>query len=155
MMTKVDPSEESLNKFDQKQNSGSVKLIELPVITDPRGDLTFVEGNRHLPFTIRRVYYLYNVPVDAVRGGHAHRDLEQVIFALSGSFRMKVDDGKNKAEFTLRDPRKGLYINRLIWREMDSFSQGAVCMVLASLPYDEADYFRDYDDFINAVASAK
>lgn len=133
--------------------NGYVRLMDLPVISDPRGDLTFVEGDRHIPFAIKRVYYLYNVPVDSERGGHAHRELEQVVFALSGSFRMKIDDGAEKSEYWLRDPRKGLYISRLIWREMDSFSQGAVCMVLASKPYDEADYYRNYDDFL--VASRK
>ena len=131
--------------------SGSVRPIGLPVISDPRGDLTFIEGGNHVPFDIKRVYYLYNVPVDAERGGHAHRKLEQVVFALSGSFRIKIDDGEEKSDHWLRDPRKGLYINRLIWREMDSFSQGAVCMVLASEPYDEADYFRSYDDFVSEV----
>ena len=133
--------------------TGFVREIILPQIRDPRGDLTFVEGGNHIPFDIRRVYYLYNVPVDSERGGHAHRDLEQVVFALSGSFRMKIDDGRTKSEYWLRDPRKGLHISRLIWREMDAFSQGTVCMVLASLPYDEADYFRDYDDFLNAARS--
>lgn len=142
------PSDEAIRK------SGSMRLIELPVITDPRGDLTYVEGGRHLPFEIRRVYYLYNVPVDSVRGGHAHRDLQQVIFALSGSFRITVDDGRSRSEYLLRDPRRGLYIDRLIWREMDLFSQGAVCMVLASLPYDEADYYRNYQDFLQAVKDA-
>jgi hypothetical protein len=132
-------------------NSSFVREIALPQVHDPRGDLTFVEGGNHIPFQIARVYYLYNVPVDAERGGHAHKDLEQVIFALSGSFRVKVDDGTTKSEYWLRDPRKGLYINRLIWREMDSFSQGAVCMVLASQRYDEADYFRNYRDFLATV----
>ncbi len=127
------------------------RLIDLPVISDPRGDLTFIEGGRHVPFPIARVYYLYNVPVDAERGGHAHRELEQVIFALSGSFRIRVDDGRERAEHWLRDPRRGLYVSRLVWREMDSFSQGAVCMVLASRPYEEADYFRDYDAFLAAA----
>lgn len=130
---------------------GLVRPIDLPVISDPRGDLTFIEGGRNVPFDIKRVYYLYNVPVDSERGGHAHRELEQVIFALSGSFRIKVDDGTTKAEFWLRDPRKGLYINRLVWREMDSFSQGTVCMVLASRHYEESDYYRSYDDFQAAV----
>lgn len=129
----------------------SVLEIELPQIQDPRGDLTFVEGGNHIPFNIRRVYYLYNVPVDAERGGHAHKELEQVVFALSGSFRMKIDDGNTKSEYWLRDPRKGLYINRLVWREMDSFSQGAVCMVLASRPYDEDDYYRDHGEFLRAL----
>lgn len=129
-------------------NQGSfVREIELPQIHDLRGDLTFVEGGNHIPFQIARVYYLYNVPVDAERGGHAHRELEQIIFALSGSFRITVDDGTTRAEHWLRDPRKGLYISRLVWREMDSFCQGAVCMVLASEPYDEGDYFRDYGQF--------
>lgn len=127
------------------------KLIDLPAISDPRGDLTFVEGGNHVPFQIRRVYYLYNVPVDSERGGHAHHDLEQVIFALSGSFRITVDDGRERREHWLRDPRAGLYINRLIWREMDAFSQGAVCMVLASQRYEESDYLRSYENFLTAV----
>lgn len=130
---------------------GTVSKVSLPQIHDPRGDLTFVEGGTHIPFDIERVYYLYNVPVDAERGGHAHTELQQVVFALSGSFRMKIDDGYEKSEYWLSNPREGLHINKLIWREMDSFSQGAVCMVLASHPYDEADYFRNYDDFIKAV----
>jgi hypothetical protein len=134
---------------------GSVRLVELPQISDPRGDLTFIEGGNHIPFNIARVYYLYNVPVDAERGGHAHRDLEQVVFALSGSFRIKINDGSNTSEYWLRDPRKGLHISNLVWREMDCFSQGAVCMVLASQPYDESDYFRKYDDFIKACAGGK
>ncbi|QWC57951.1 WxcM-like domain-containing protein [Erythrobacter sp. 3-20A1M] len=131
--------------------NSSVSEIELPQIHDPRGDLTFVEGGNHVPFSIARVYYLYNVPVDAERGGHAHRELEQVVFALSGSFRMKVDDGFSKTEYWLRDPRRGLHIKNMIWREMDSFSQGAVCMVLASHPYDESDYYRDYGEFQQAL----
>lgn len=131
----------------------AVRLIDLPQIHDPRGDLTFVEGNRHVPFEIKRVYYLYNVPVDAQRGGHAHRQLQQVIFALSGSFRLKIDDGIRKSEYWMRDPRKGLYVSQMVWREMDSFSQGAVCMVLASQPYSEDDYFRNYDDFLRNVGA--
>jgi hypothetical protein len=130
---------------------GSVGLIELPVIHDARGDLTFIEGSRHVPFEIARVYYLYNVPVDAERGGHAHKALQQVVFALSGSFRVRIDDGDERTDHWLRDPRRGLYIDRLIWREMDSFSQGAVCMVLASIPYDKADYIRDYEEFRRAA----
>lgn len=133
------------------QPPGPVRFIHLPKIHDPRGDLTFVEGDNHLPFAIARVYYLYNVPVDAERGGHAHKELEQVVFALSGSFRMTIDDGRQKTAYWLRDPRKGLYVGKLLWREMDRFSQGAVCMVLASQRYDEADYYRDYEDFSAAV----
>lgn len=130
-----------------------VQLIDLPVINDPRGDLTFIEGRTHVPFDIARVYYVYNAPVDAERGGHAHWNLQQVVFALSGSFRMTVDDGRQREQYLLRDPRQGLLIERLIWREMDQFSQGAVCMVLASHRYDEADYIRDYDAFLEAVTA--
>lgn len=135
----------------EKSTKGSVRLVDLPVISDPRGDLTFLEGQVHIPFDIARVYYLYNVPVDSERGGHAHRALQQVVFALSGSFRMKIDDGFEKTEYWLSNPRKGLFIDRLIWREMDCFSQGAVCMVIASHRYDEADYYRDYNDFVKAA----
>lgn len=127
---------------------GFVRPIDLPQVHDRRGDLTFVEGGNHIPFNIARVYYLYNVPVDSERGGHAHRELQQVVFALSGSFRIKIDDGHEQRNYWLRDPRRGLYINRMVWREMDAFSQGAVCMVLASHPYNEADYIRDHDAFL-------
>jgi len=133
---------------------GEVRFIDLPQIHDPRGDLTFIEGHVHIPFGIARVYYIYNVPVDSERGGHAHKELQQVLFALSGSFRVTVDDGKSRTEYWLRDPRKGLYLNRMIWREMDCFSQGAVCMVLASQRYDESDYFRDYQEFRHAIEGA-
>lgn len=128
-----------------------VQEINLPLIHDRRGDLTFIEGENHVPFKIARVYYLYNVPVDSERGGHAHRQLEQVVFALSGSFRLKIDDGTKKSEYWLRNPRKGLYLSNLVWREMDAFSQGAVCMVVASQRYDEADYIRNYADFQTSI----
>lgn len=106
-----------------------------------------------MPFDIARVYYLYNVFVDSHRGGHAHHRLKQVIFALSGSFRVTLDTGDGPREHWLRDPRRGLLIERMTWREIDGFSQGAVCMVLASLPYDEADYIRDHDAFRAALAA--
>ena len=140
--------------MDQKDEwRGAVRLVDLPQIHDPRGDLTFIEGGRHVPFEIARVYYLYNVPVDAERGGHAHRDLQQVIFALSGSFRIVVDDGRERKEYWLRDPRRGLYVSQMIWRELDSFSQGAVGMVLASHRYDESDYYRNYSEFLEVAKS--
>lgn len=125
----------------------NISEIILPRISDSRGDLTFVESRNHIPFQIERVYYLYNVPVDAERGGHAHLRLEQVIFAISGSFRLLLDDGDRRTERWLRDPTRGIYLRNMIWREIDSFSQGAVCMVLASERYDEADYIRDYGKF--------
>jgi dTDP-4-dehydrorhamnose 3,5-epimerase-like enzyme len=125
--------------------------MKLPIVHDPRGNLTFIEGNRHIPFDIKRVYYLYDVPGGAERGGHAHKNLRQLLIAMSGSFDVLLDDGFTKQTFSLNRSYCGLYIERLIWREITNFSSGAVCMVLASDFYDEADYYRDYDAFITAV----
>lgn len=127
------------------------RMIDFPKISDPRGNLTFVEGNNHIPFDIKRVYYLYDVPGGAERGGHAHKDLQQVIIAMSGSFDVVVDDGNNKQRFHLNRSYYGLYLPTMVWRELDNFSSGSVCMVLASEPYDEADYYRDYDAFTQAA----
>lgn len=123
-------------------------IVELPKITDPRGNLTFIEGNQHIPFDIRRVYYLYDVPGGAERGGHAHKELHQLIIAMSGSFDVVLDDGRNKKKIHLNRSYYGLYICPMIWRELDNFSSGSVCMVLASEHFDEEDYFRDYDTFL-------
>jgi dTDP-4-dehydrorhamnose 3,5-epimerase-like enzyme len=130
----------------------SCRLIELPVIHNPQGNLTFIEGNRHVPFDVARVYYLYDVPEGAVRGGHAHRALEQLILPIGGDFDVIVDDGDERLSFHLDNPHVGLYLPRLIWRELENFSAGSFCVVLASAYYDEADYFRDYEDFRAAVA---
>jgi hypothetical protein len=124
------------------------KLISLPKIQDPRGNLTFIEGGSHVDFEIRRVYYLYDVPGGASRGGHAHKALHQLIVALSGSFDALLDDGQEKKTFHLNRSYKGLYVCPMIWRELSNFSSGSVCMVLASNRYDEADYYRDYDQFL-------
>lgn len=124
------------------------EVIELPRISDPRGNLTFVEGERHVAFAIQRVYYLYDVPGGAERGGHAHRELHQLIIAMSGSFDVHLDDGHSKKSIHLNRSYQGLYVCPMIWREIDNFSSGAVCMVLASNRYDEADYYRDYQDFL-------
>lgn len=126
-------------------------IVDLPVIHDPRGNLTFIESNRHIPFNIERVYYLYDVPGGAERGGHAHKKLQQFIIAMSGSFDIIIDDGFNKRRIHLNRSYYGLYLCPMIWREIDNFSSGSVCMVLASALYDEADYFRSYDQFIKAV----
>jgi hypothetical protein len=131
--------------------AGGVRLVTLPKIHDPRGDLTPVAGGKDVPFSIARVYYLYNVPVDAERGGHAHKNCQALLIALSGSFRVTIDDGHSRKQYWLRDPQKGLYVGSMIWRELDSFSQGAVSMVLASEHYDEADYYRNYDEFQEAI----
>lgn len=127
------------------------RLLEFPKITDPRGNLTFLEGERHVPFAIKRVYYLYDVPGGAERGGHAHLDLHQVIIAMSGSFDVVLDDGRGKRRFHLNRSYYGLYVCPMIWRELDNFSSGSVCLVLASNTYDEADYIRDPGDFASRV----
>lgn len=129
-------------------------MVAFPRVADPRGNLSFVEGNRHIPFDIRRVYWLYDVPGGAERGGHAHRGLEQVVIAMSGSFDIVLDDGTISQRFHLNRSYAGLYIPSMIWREIDNFSSGSVCMVLASEPYDEADYIRDHGDFKTAAACA-
>lgn len=126
------------------------KIIELPKIADPRGNLTFVEGGKHIPFEIRRVYYLYDVPGGAERGGHAHKGLHQLIIAMSGSFDVVLDDGVDKKRIHLNRSYIGLYVCPMIWRELDNFSSGSVCMALASNHYDEADYYRDYGDYLVA-----
>lgn len=123
-------------------------VIDLPRINDPRGNLTFVEGSEHIPFDIRRVYYLYDVPGGAERGGHAHKELHQLIIAMSGSFDIHLDDGYTKKTVHLNRSYQGLYVCPMIWRDIDNFSSGAVCMVLASERYDELDYYRDYEQFI-------
>ncbi len=127
------------------------QVIELPKVADPRGNLTFVEGGRQVPFGIKRVYYLYDVPGGAERGGHAHKALHQLIIAMSGSFDVHLDDGRGKRTVRLNRCHLGLYLCPMIWRELDNFSSGAVCMVLASDVYLESDYYRDYAEFIAAV----
>ena len=126
------------------------ELVSLPKISDPRGNLTFVEGGQHVPFQIQRVYYLYDVPGGAERGGHAHKDLHQLIIAMSGSFDVILDDGKNKKRIHLNRSYSGLYVCPMIWRELDNFSSGSVCLVLASNIYEESDYYRDYAQFMRA-----
>ena len=126
-------------------------MIDLPKITDPRGNLTYIEGQRHIPFDIRRVYYLYDVPGGAERGGHAHKGLHQLLIAMSGSFDVVLDDGREQRRVHLNRSYAGLYICPMIWRELDNFSSGSVCMVLASEYYDESDYFRDYHQFRKEV----
>jgi dTDP-4-dehydrorhamnose 3,5-epimerase-like enzyme len=127
------------------------QLIELPKITDPRGNLTFVESQNHIPFDIKRVYYTYDVPGGTERGGHAHKELKQLIIAMSGSFDITLDDGFEKKTFHLNRSYFGLYVSSMIWRGIDNFSSGSVCMVLASEFYSEADYYREYEDFLKAV----
>lgn len=117
--------------------------------SDRKGNLTVVENESTLPFNVKRVYYLYDVPGGESRGAHAHRGLEQLIVAASGSFRVTLDDGRMKRTFFLNRPYQGLYVKPGIWRDLDDFSSGAVCMVLASEVYDKADYIRDYQEFLD------
>jgi len=127
------------------------RLIQLPKISDPRGNLTFVEGGNHIPFDIERVYYLYDVPGGSDRGAHAHKALHQLIIAMSGSFDVVLDDGREKKRFHLNRSYYGLYVCPMMWRELDNFSSGSVCLVLASNSYDEDDYYRDYAAYLTAM----
>ncbi|RKP50855.1 sugar 3,4-ketoisomerase [Trinickia fusca] len=127
------------------------QLLEFPRILDPRGSLTPIEGGKQIPFDIQRVYYIYDVPAGASRAGHSHRELQQVLVAISGSFDVHVDDGRERKTFHMNRPYLGLYVPRMIWREIDDFSAGSVCLSLASEHYAESDYYRNYDDFLRAV----
>jgi hypothetical protein len=133
----------------------NIRIIDFPKIIDSRGNLTALEGGKQIPFPIKRVYYLYDIPGGAERGGHAHRDLQQVIIAISGSFDVVLDDGLEKRTVHLNRASSGLFIDRLIWRELKNFSSGSVCLVLASEVYDEADYYRDYSQFLEATRKTR
>jgi dTDP-4-dehydrorhamnose 3,5-epimerase-like enzyme len=136
----------------QREGATGCRIIELPRHADPRGNLTFIESGDTIPFGIERVYYLYDVPGGEFRGGHAHKALQQLFIAASGSFDVVVDDGANRERFRLNRSYYGLYVPSMIWRELDDFSSGSVCLVLASTHYDADDYYYDYDEF-KAAAS--
>jgi hypothetical protein len=127
------------------------RIIDLQKISNPKGNLTVIEATRHVPFDIKRVYYLYDVPGGEARGGHAHWKLEQFIVAASGSFDVVLDDGTERRNFFLNRSYYGLYIAPRVWRELENFSSGSVSLVLASDFYDESDYCRDYDEFLRTV----
>lgn len=129
-----------------------LERISVTTVRDPRGSLSFLEGGRGVPFDIRRIYYLHDIPYGAERGGHAHHQLRQAIIALSGSFVVKTHDGASWSENFLADPTEALLIPTMTWRELVGFTSGAVCVVLASEYYDESDYIRDFDEFIATVA---
>jgi dTDP-4-dehydrorhamnose 3,5-epimerase-like enzyme len=138
-------------KTDRFREKG--KLIDLPIINDPRGNLTFIESEQNIPFDIKRVFYLYDVPGGESRGGHAHKQLYQFIIAASGSFDVVLDYGSTKDRFPLNRSYYGLYIPPMVWREMDNFSSGSVCLVLTSDYYDESDYIRDYKTYLEIIKS--
>ena len=123
-------------------------ILELPRITSPKGNLTPVHGFAQFPFEIQRVYYIYDVPGGESRGAHAHKQLQQIFVALMGSFEVVVDDGKVRRVMTLNRAYYGLFVPPMIWRDLGNFSSGGICLVLASLPYEESDYIRDYDTFL-------
>lgn len=123
------------------------RIVDLPRILDPRGNLTFIEGERHVPFSVQRAYWIYDVPGGEVRGGHAYRTLDELLVSLSGSFDVVLDDGRERRVVPLNRSYVGLLVPRMIWRHVENFSTNSVCLILASAPYDEDDYIRDYDLF--------
>lgn len=131
------------------------KIIDLPKITDPRGNLSVIEGNVHVPFDIKRVYYLYDVPGGSERGGHSHLELQEFIIAISGSFDVILKDGFETEKYHMNRSYYGLYVPNMIWRELNNFSSGSVCLVFASTAYDESDYIRNYRQFLLKVGEGK
>ena len=128
-------------------------FIDLPKIHEQRGNLTFIESNQHIPFEIERIYYLYDIPGGSDRGEHAHIKLQQFFIAMSGSFDVVLDDGRERKKFHLNRSYFGLYVCPMMWRKLENFSSGAVCLVLASTKFDESDYIRNYEDFVRIIAS--
>ncbi len=124
------------------------RIIQLPRIIDSRGNLTFLESNRHIPLSISRVYWIYDVPGGEIRGGHSYKMLHEFIISLSGSFDIVLDDGKEKRTVQMNRSYFGLYVPNMIWRHIENFSTNAVCLIIASLPYDEKDYIRNYKEFL-------
>lgn len=136
-------------------NIDKCTIYKFPQNHDQRGALTFVESNYHVPFEIRRIYYLSNVPSGLARGDHAHKALHQMIIAISGSFDIELDDGRFKKTIHLSQNNEGLYICPMIWRVIKNFSSGSICLVLASEHFDELDYYRDYDTFVSEANKVK
>ena len=128
-------------------NENTIQIIDIPKISEPRGNLSVIEKDV-IPFEMKRVYYLYDVPSGAERGGHAHKNLQQFLIALSGSFDVVLKDGEKEIKITLNKPNQGLLIKSGIWRELENFSSGSVCLVVASDVYKEEDYIREYEDFL-------
>jgi hypothetical protein len=137
--------------MDNQTGLAKCFTVELPKISDPRGNLTFIESGKHIDFNIKRVFYLYDVPGGAERAGHALKTCKQFLIAMSGSFDVVLDDGYERKRFHLNRSYSGIYIAPMVWRELDNFSSGSVCMALASSFYDASDYYRDYEEFLLSV----
>lgn len=133
---------------------GECKTIELPGVPNQQGDLAFAEGESHVPFPIARVFYVYDVPAAAARGGHAHRTLEEAVFCLAGTMEIVVDDGKQRRSFVLDNPRRGVYLPPMVWYDIGGFRAGTVYFGLASAGFDEDDYIRDRSEFLRASRAA-
>jgi dTDP-4-dehydrorhamnose 3,5-epimerase-like enzyme len=131
------------------------RLIELPVVEDSAGNLAYAESGDGIPFPIARTFHVYGVPGGAVRGGHAHLALEQVVFCVAGRFEAVIDDGVEQRAFELEDPRVGLYLPPMVWHDLTGFAAGTVYLVLTSARYDESDYIRDHDEFLSALHAAR
>jgi dTDP-4-dehydrorhamnose 3,5-epimerase-like enzyme len=131
------------------------RLIELPVVANPQGNLVFAEAEAHVPFPIARVFYVHDIPLGAVRGGHAHFKLEEVVFCLEGSLEMVVDDGVSRHTYRLQDPRLGLYVPPMVWHDIDAFAEGTVYMGLTSTAFEEDDYVRDYERFLETARAVR
>jgi dTDP-4-dehydrorhamnose 3,5-epimerase-like enzyme len=129
-------------------DTSKIEIIQLPKIEDPRGNLTFIEGGQHIPFDIKRVYWIYDVPGGEVRGGHAYKTLNEFIVALSGSFDVILHDGKTEMRYPLNRSYYGLYVPKMFWRRLENFSTNSLALILASDYYDADDYIRDFDQFV-------
>jgi len=133
--------------FKKSNEMKNIEFVDIPKISDPRGNLAVIEGDI-IPFDIKRVYYLFDVPSDSYRGGHAHKEQFELLIPISGSFSVIVNNGIEKTEITLNKPTRGLLMKSMVWRELIDFSSGAICLVINSGVFDEADYIRDYQEFI-------
>jgi uncharacterized RmlC-like cupin family protein len=131
------------------------KRIELPTVEAPQGTLAFAEGEDHVPFSIARVFFVYDVPGEAARGGHAHLVLEEAVFCLAGRLDVVVDDGSQRQTFALEDPHVGLYLPPMVWHDLIGFAPGTAYLAAASTHFEESDYIRDYDEYLAAVRAAE
>src|ERR1035441_1920470 len=147
LMAATEPGRVDTINVDPPELVGGCRIITLPKIADVRGNLSYVEGGRHIPFVIRRAYWIYDVPGGALRGGHAYHKLEEFIIAASGSFDVVVDDGSERQVVQLNRSYFGLYVPSMVWRQIENFSSNSVTLILGSLPYAEEDYLRDYEAF--------